>query len=426
MKYIAYFLLLFLLDCTTGAGQVRFSGCGEVKQDHFKGEVLYVIQDVNNVKPFGKIIFTPLEGGEEWSFAWTYNGEIQSVAPGKKAYLEIDIPGDGYYTFQAEKDGVLALPPLRFHVFYDHVPEFSIALTDIFNCSAVSLAPITDFRIPAYSVQGEIFEGTGPVSYYLPGKSVPLSFEHYETAFQEKTSAMSVTTDDKDIRVTITDKFGFDWTSKPVRYHSVVPLAKAELELVHAENLRGTAQGETGQAPLEVCFHNNSTNASQYEWLLYKDTLDMLVALDLQDSLLDGQIRTQAEMFYTYEHSGRYKVHLIAINGEGNQCRDTTPAMYVNVLESLLEVPNVFTPNGDGLNDIFQVKAWSVTEFRAIVLNRWGRKVFEWSDPNAGWDGRINGKYASPGTYYYIITAKGLEKINPPQYVKKGAFMLIR
>ena len=426
MKYIVYLLLLFLLDCATGIGQVRFSGCGEVKQDRFKDEILYVIQDAGNAKPFGKILFTPPEGGEGWSFSWTYNGVIQPVAPGKSSYLEVDIPGDGYYTFQAEKEGGPVQPVSRFHVFYDYVPEFSVALADVFDCSAISLAPVTDFRIPVYRYQGESFEGTGPVGYYLPGKSVPLRFGHYETAFQEKQSALSINADDREVTITITDKFGFDWTSKPVSYHSVVPSAKAELELINTVSLRGASRTETGQAPLEVRFHNHSVNAMRYEWLLYKDTLDMPLSSDLQDSLLDEQIRTQAEMSYTYEHSGRYKVHLIAINGEGNQCRDTTPAMYVNVIGSLVEVPNVFTPNGDGVNDVFQVKAWSVTEFHAVVLNRWGRKVFEWSDPDAGWDGRINGKYASPGTYYYIVTAKGSEKVNPIQYVKKGAFMLIR
>ena len=54
------------------------------------------------------------------------------------------------------------------------------------------------------------------------------------------------------------------------------------------------------------------------------------------------------------------------------------------------------------------------------------RKVYEWHDPEGGWDGRINGKYATPGTYYYIVTARGREKSNPPKYVKKGALLLVR
>ena len=116
---------------------------------------------------------------------------------------------------------------------------------------------------------------------------------------------------------------------------------------------------------------------------------------------------------------------LIAEN-EVAGCRDTTRAYYVNVVESLVDVPNVFTPNGDGKNDVFMVQALSVENFHGVILNRWGRKVYEWSDSQGGWDGRINGKYATPGTYYYIITAKGRERNDPPEYVKKGALMLIR
>ncbi|MDE7374374.1 MAG: gliding motility-associated C-terminal domain-containing protein, partial [Odoribacter sp.] len=167
----------------------------------------------------------------------------------------------------------------------------------------------------------------------------------------------------------------------------------------------------------------DSKNAQSYKWLLFKDTADLnnVYAPDLRDSLIETS--PQEEFSYTYEHTGRYKVQLIAKN---NHCQDTSKAYYVNVVESKVDVPNVFTPNGDGKNDVFMVMALSVEHFHGVILNRLGRKVYEWSDPNGGWDGRINGKYATPGTYYYIITARGLEKNNPPRYVKKGALMLIR
>ena len=110
-----------------------------------------------------------------------------------------------------------------------------------------------------------------------------------------------------------------------------------------------------------------------------------------------------------------------------NQCADTVSLeSYIVVDSSLVDVPNVFTPNGDGMNDIFKVKTRSLENFQGVILNRWGRKVYEWTDPQGGWDGRIHGKYATPGTYFYIITARGREKNNPPRYVKKGAVMLIR
>lgn len=426
-KYLASFLFFFAFICSTALGQIQFSGCGEVILNNFYGEDLYVIQQQNGSSPFGKIIFTPPEGGHPWTFSWTYNGVSQPVNSDDTLRLEVDIPGDGFYTFQASREGMVSSAAPRFHVFFDHVPEFSIVLTDVLNCTAVSIAPVTDFEVPVYRYQGTEFEGSKTVDYLLPGKTVPIRFDNYELALKEKQGALSVDSEDQDVTVTITDKFGFSWTSKPVHYTSVIPKAEAEPELLNTVDIVGEVNEEMGQAPLEVYFHNNSVNASAYQWLLYKDTTDMAALTpDLADSLLDEQIRTQPEFLYTYEHTGRYKVRLIAVNEQGNRCQDTTAALYINVIESLLDVPNVFTPNGDGINDVFMVKALSLTDFHAVILNRWGRKVYEWSDPTGGWDGRIHGKYANPGTYYFIITARGLEKNNPPKYTKKGALMLIR
>lgn len=430
MKFIIVFVILLAGWGSRAMGQIQFRGCGNViPNTYYDGKTLYAIQDQNGTKPFGKIIFTPVEGGHPWTFTWTYNGVSQPVSMEDTLSLEVDIMGDGYYTFEAKREGVSSVSASAFHVFYDHVPEFTIHLSDIYNCTAIGIDAITDFVIPEYTVSGNNpYYGDKTHIYYLvSGKEVPREFPTYDYAFKAKEEAVAVTNEDQDITVTITDKFGFEWTSKSAHYSSVIPKASAELELLNTVDIVGEVNEPMGQAPLEVYFHNNSENADSYQWLLYKDTSDMVaIGADLVDSLIGEQIRTVAEFTYTYEHSGRYKVQLIATNSVGNHCSDTTEVMYVNVVESLVDVPNVFTPNGDGKNDIFKAKVLSVENFHGVILNRWGRKVYEWSDPTGGWDGRINGKYANPGTYYYIITARGLEKNNPPRYVKKGALMLIR
>ena len=227
----------------------------------------------------------------------------------------------------------------------------------------------------------------------------------------------------------VVDRFGLEWISDKVPYTSVIPVAEMEEpRLLNTVKVEGVVGMEAGQAPLEVEFRDKSMNAQQYEWYLYRDTADMKdFGMTLLDSLLDNRIRTERDFNYTYMHPGMYKVQLKAINTKGqNQCWDTTAPKYINVVISLINVPNVFTPNGDGKNDVFCVQAFSVEAFEAIILNRWGRKVYEWHDPEGGWDGRINGKYATPGTYYYIVTARGREKSNPPKYVKKGALLLVR
>jgi gliding motility-associated-like protein len=90
-----------------------------------------------------------------------------------------------------------------------------------------------------------------------------------------------------------------------------------------------------------------------------------------------------------------------------------------------MAIPNVFTPNGDGINEIFYVSTNGVTEITGTIFNRWGKKIFEWNgtpSTTLGWDGKINGNKAEDGAYYYIISAKGADG---KEYNEKGYLQLI-
>ena len=60
--------------------------------------------------------------------------------------------------------------------------------------------------------------------------------------------------------------------------------------------------------------------------------------------------------------------------------------------EGELYVPNGFSPNGDGQNDVLYVRGGGVTEMSWVIYDRWGEKVFETTDPKQGWDGTYKGK----------------------------------
>ncbi len=122
---------------------------------------------------------------------------------------------------------------------------------------------------------------------------------------------------------------------------------------------------------------------------------------------------------YTYENSGSYMVKLVSIRVTDTlTCADTTYLEdYIMVDTSFVAVPNVFTPNGDGTNDLFVVKFWSMQNIKIEIFNRWGKRLHFWeSDDVRGfedtytatvWDGRVGGRYASPGVYYYVIEGMG-------------------
>jgi gliding motility-associated-like protein len=76
-------------------------------------------------------------------------------------------------------------------------------------------------------------------------------------------------------------------------------------------------------------------------------------------------------------------------------------------------IPNSFSPNGDGLNDVFRVYGENFSQLKVDVYNRWGQLLFRSSDVNGGWDGTFNGAACEQGTYTYRISYTGLDsKVN--------------
>jgi len=167
-----------------------------------------------------------------------------------------------------------------------------------------------------------------------------------------------------------------------------------------------TATPTSGTAPLLVSFNNTSANATTYVWYFG-----------------DGSASTQTNPNYTYSTPGTYTVTLVASTNNGG-CPDTAYTT-IEVLEKFgILIPNVFTPNNDGTNDVFTINTEGVKTLVVEIYDRWGLKMYEWDGVNGGWDGyTLSGKPASDGTYYYIIK---LTEINDEEHVYKGAFTLIR
>jgi len=86
-------------------------------------------------------------------------------------------------------------------------------------------------------------------------------------------------------------------------------------------------------------------------------------------------------------------------------------------------IPNAFSPNGDGLNDILYIRSRIVKEIQFVVYSRWGQKVFETTDVEQGWDGNFNGKPCQNGVYDYYLK---VTCINDQTNELKGNVMLVR
>jgi gliding motility-associated-like protein len=166
-----------------------------------------------------------------------------------------------------------------------------------------------------------------------------------------------------------------------------------------------TADQITGETPLPVSFVNTSVGGATYLW-----------------QFPDGSTDTTTNAFFTCTQIGNQRVCLVANNGAG--CSDSTCVDIDIFINSTFVIPNVFTPNGDDINDIFTVKNVGLEKMDAEIYNRWGQKEYEWHTTNGGWDGRTAAGVLVPdGTYFFIISAKG---IDGKEYFEKGSFELIR
>lgn len=115
-----------------------------------------------------------------------------------------------------------------------------------------------------------------------------------------------------------------------------------------------------------------------------------------------GKVSGQETASHTYTDTGSYVILLVVTNAFG--CVDSVYDTLVVLEDPTLVVPNVFSPNGDGVNDEFIIKGLP-DSFVLKIFNRWGIQVFTSMDKSLMWNGKINntGEYAVGGTYYWII-----------------------
>lgn len=116
----------------------------------------------------------------------------------------------------------------------------------------------------------------------------------------------------------------------------------------------------------------------------------------------DGNTSSLQSPNHQFATSGSYDVVQVVSNSFG--CVDSV-MMQLSVQEGVL-IPNVFTPNGDGINDQFYIQSSGFTEYHIQIFNRWGIKLFESTSPEIKWDGRTTAGLKVPdGTYYFILKA---------------------
>lgn len=166
-----------------------------------------------------------------------------------------------------------------------------------------------------------------------------------------------------------------------------------------------------GSAPLKVRFLSKTSDdedvISYYEWRFYreKDGIDNPYL-----------VRHEQETEVTFVEAGTHCVVLYAFfvhNGDTVASYDRdywteASPIRITVSDSKIEFPNAFSPNGDGINDIYKAKDGyrSIIEFHASIYNRWGQRIYQWDDPAGGWDGKFHGTDVKQGVYFLKADVK--------------------
>lgn len=143
------------------------------------------------------------------------------------------------------------------------------------------------------------------------------------------------------------------------------------------------------------------------------------------DSILwdlgDGTQLTTNSVSYVYPNPGTYTITMTAYNFLCGDESVTSEATFTEAVETESIIPNVFTPNDDGVNDKLQfIGIDNTQEYSIQIFSRWGNKVYEGTDALAHWDG--NGEKA--GTYFYIL--KYTDDCSKEEQIAKGTVTLFK
>ncbi|MBR7166490.1 MAG: gliding motility-associated C-terminal domain-containing protein [Bacteroidaceae bacterium] len=191
-----------------------------------------------------------------------------------------------------------------------------------------------------------------------------------------------------------------------------VPVAVVTDKNMEQEEL-GEGGNYEGEAPLNVQFKAGAVEIEGYSlvctWTFIHD--------DEPEPFLT---RYDADVDYEFREAGLFSVKLNVTythRVNENLVFENEYEFVIRIIESSLKVPNAFSPNGDGINDYFNVyDVKSIVSFNAAIYNRWGQQLYSWGIDEmeceeCGWDGTYKGNPVKDGVYFVVVSARGADGI---------------
>lgn len=146
------------------------------------------------------------------------------------------------------------------------------------------------------------------------------------------------------------------------------------------------AEPSAASGGIQIVFNNTTTNGYTYSW-------------DFGDHTSGDNTSTAANPTHIYSTPGEYTVQLTATNAHG--CSETLLKTIMAAHNHSIFIPTTFTPNNDGINDIFRVRGGNIESVSMNIYNQWGQLIYR-AEQNE-WDGSMKGDIVQNGTYVYMI-----------------------
>lgn len=436
-KYIFLIITIMYAVCNTMAYDVTFEGTSKtpvkIPADRNTGlDDIYVLYDMREISAlkitgFSGTIFdiseySNLGGGYAQELNFDYDSGVMSVnsPAGDRGYLVKD--GDKSYNFWVVN-------------YADHQFAISqVAVSESQDCDVTELTINADAApIHYYTINGQ---------QKVLSRDISMTWQNLE--WNEASLNYTVVERNRVLEyisgnVAVTpplyttsefhisgDRFLTAWdmmrsaTSSPIKPNGIAVQTQAEQasyvgdgEDYVSNQIKGDASGLGGSAPAEIMFSAYITDGVMHsEWQM---------ASDPEFQYLTYRFNEQ-DLTYTFTEEGQYYLRFIGSNADGS-CESIGDTYTVSIGASDLRIPNAFSPDGDGTNDIWKVGYRSLLDFRCWIFDKNGNQLCYFDNPEHGWDGKYKGKYVSPGVYYYVIEAKGADG---KKYKKGGDINILR
>ncbi len=294
-------------------------------------------------------------GNNTATYNWNFDGGMISSGSGQGPY-NILFSDTGDYTISLAVNQALCTSDTQSISFYvNPIPVSAFSGAPLFACDLLQ-------------------------TFYLNNST---GATNYNWDFGDNTSDTSINPTHNysvglyDVTLTAYNQFGCSVELTIPNYINVQPTPSVQFTSEPAAGL------ELALDENEFVFENLTQNGTSYQW-----------------TFGDGDSSEIKNPNHIYTDTGNFFITLIAYNDVG--CSDSIKqGPYIIVPGAFIFIPNAFTPNADGRNDVFHIFGHTIKETTLQIFNRWGELVYDGDGYNEGWDGTFEGKPLNTGVYVY-------------------------